>query len=786
MIRILRFMLLLALCGAAAQARASDVADSVGASQMWDAQIIQVAAAVLNNYGGRDFTDIGWHTSNAQLGVCHFNVDLGAVKLANPGHRLDSLIFYIYCTTVTGTNVTVAGIPTNTKWVEGTGSSAYQFGSCNWNVRGHGLAVDSTTIAQADSNWSTAGGDWNIANAEQTNTMSSVNQYYTWRFLSAADSFNAGKDNFSFVLKEPTHNSPGNTETCRFLTTENAGQKPYFIVYLTDTSAVAAVDFTQDANCIGAWVMNGPSCGWELDRSSGTADTLRPPSVANGFLRRSDDTPVDYFGASRTLGTYYLSTGNATALNLNGANQTMTTSAWVKVMTVPSSGTLETITGKYQAGGGGNRQWRLTITGTGAGKIKFGGTLSNDGTAQVDVFSTDTLYNDSTWYHVALVYDDTDIRLYVDGLLASTPTAHTSGIASKAAYFTIGSQHLGVGVMTNALIDEVGLFSRALSATEVLSLYTYGLAGDSAQSDFPLYTEFEAWTGDVPHDTLLYDFVNDSLQAICTEYSHDYVVLGQSVEGRDLGAMLIEPAEYGRTIMIIASLHGDNEGGNENYVSTVALGLCQYIAQNPGNQIRWIIAPLCNPDGVVGGSRENANGVNLNRNWDWNWELNPYGEGHYEWGGDSAFSEPESRALRDAFLTYQPHWFLDVHGASDQLIGLTGNTGNMSYSTEYLQTNGLGPFVRFNTTYTDSGGYAFGWAKENGAFESWAYETFYTNTDSLRAEEVQRLIAFVSKQSERFAGFYVAPPVPDSTSGISPFSALPFSVLPFSAKPYNQ
>lgn len=87
--------------------------------------------------------------------------------------------------------------------------------------------------------------------------------------------------------------------------------------------------------------------------------------------------------------------------------------------------------------------------------------------------------------HLACVYNDTDIRIYVDGVLdtgADNPKAHTTGIFNSNASFIVGDG----GGLTNefdGLIDEVIIFDRALSAAEILNIYNDGIDGSNGGND---------------------------------------------------------------------------------------------------------------------------------------------------------------------------------------------------------------------------------------------------------------------------------------------------------------
>ena len=100
--------------------------------------------------------------------------------------------------------------------------------------------------------------------------------------------------------------------------------------------------------------------------------------------------------------------------------------------------------------------------------------------------------NDGQWHHVAGVYDGANMFLYVDGTLDVSQPA-TGSIAQNSAPLRIGANASdgedGTGYYFNGLIDEVSIYNRALTASEIQAIYTAGSGGKcytpSAPAIFP-------------------------------------------------------------------------------------------------------------------------------------------------------------------------------------------------------------------------------------------------------------------------------------------------------------
>ena len=92
------------------------------------------------------------------------------------------------------------------------------------------------------------------------------------------------------------------------------------------------------------------------------------------------------------------------------------------------------------------------------------------------------------WMHVAMVVDlngPTDVTFYTNAVPAGTAAVTMTTLYTSAnAQLTVGDY--GPGNTTAAYdgeLDEVIVFSRALTSNEVASLYTDGISGDKGESD---------------------------------------------------------------------------------------------------------------------------------------------------------------------------------------------------------------------------------------------------------------------------------------------------------------
>jgi hypothetical protein len=119
------------------------------------------------------------------------------------------------------------------------------------------------------------------------------------------------------------------------------------------------------------------------------------------------------------------------------------------------------------------------------------------GTPEAIVLGNQTL-NADIWYNVIATYDGNDtspssgMNVYINGVNSSTARLTESGFIAMrnqaSNIFRVGSLTWGtfvspVSFYANGSIDDVIVFSRALNATEISTIYTEGLAGRTVGMD---------------------------------------------------------------------------------------------------------------------------------------------------------------------------------------------------------------------------------------------------------------------------------------------------------------
>lgn len=164
----------------------------------------------------------------------------------------------------------------------------------------------------------------------------------------------------------------------------------------------------------------------------------------------------------------YVNLGNSSDL----APSSITISAWIKV-----SGSVNTFNYIVSRAGSTYGSYHLRYTSANKFNVHLGFASSQ---FKNDITSSST-YTLTDWHHVAFTYDQTNAKLYVDGV------EEYSGAETRAIDYTaavvgsnthIGSTPMGYPSPSEGLIDEVALFNTALSGSDITAIYNSGTPDD--------------------------------------------------------------------------------------------------------------------------------------------------------------------------------------------------------------------------------------------------------------------------------------------------------------------
>lgn len=213
---------------------------------------------------------------------------------------------------------------------------------------------------------------------------------------------------------------------------------------------------------------------WKLDETSGTrADSHGSNNLTDNNTVTQATGKIGNCADFEFSNSEYLSIADASQGGLDITGD-MSVSFWVKVESLPGSANYK-ILSKWGASNGSYMVGYRDASGT--PKIRLDLYDNGDGSTNVPVDWTYTL-TVGTWFHVVITSDvgvsDTISELFINGSSQGTGT-HTgvNSIFSGTGPFNLGA-YGGIDGYYDGLLDEVGIWSKVLSGTEVTELYNSG------------------------------------------------------------------------------------------------------------------------------------------------------------------------------------------------------------------------------------------------------------------------------------------------------------------------
>ncbi len=220
-----------------------------------------------------------------------------------------------------------------------------------------------------------------------------------------------------------------------------------------------ATDYTQDANCQGAWLFNGSGTNDAVDSSQNSNDlhSVNGASQGSGF--------TDLVSASLQ---YWQrdDSGGEICTGLDGFSDF---SLYIKFDADNVSGSKSLIT-KFHGGTSWSYRARLE---SGGSEIMI--RISADGSVTGDFVRDAPTFNTGTEYLLAMTFDDTNNvgRIYRNGAELSVDTdGYVITVFDSDAEFKIGMDD---GNWFDGKIYEVAVFDKVLSEAEGLDITTNGL-----------------------------------------------------------------------------------------------------------------------------------------------------------------------------------------------------------------------------------------------------------------------------------------------------------------------
>jgi len=238
--------------------------------------------------------------------------------------------------------------------------------------------------------------------------------------------------------------------------------------YYKELPDAGASESSSNYSSQSASLMNGIAGLWHLNEAVGTSAS---GSITDDSGNGNNGTPSGgvTFGGGGNLGTAATFTAASNQyIDVGSAIDPIasTYAAWINATSFPN--TYNEIISRY-SGGGVDNELLVRSDGKLACYVYAGSSQPN-----YDDTGTHTL-NTNQWYFLTMTYDSTTgLNCYVDGEIDGGAAADGNLIQGANNPIKFGGSSFFVNRYYDGSIDEVAIWSRALSSTEVLELYRRG------------------------------------------------------------------------------------------------------------------------------------------------------------------------------------------------------------------------------------------------------------------------------------------------------------------------
>ena len=169
----------------------------------------------------------------------------------------------------------------------------------------------------------------------------------------------------------------------------------------------------------------------------------------------------------------YLNVSDQSELSFTGLNPSFAFAFWVNYNGVSGGGTAGTGGGIIsKAAGGGQWEYSIEVSASSGGQLILQTWTSGGGSGPFTAFSAGNApHSIEGWHHGVITADGTNARGYIDGVLKWTVDKVAAQMSDTNEDFVIGVASSPRTNYFNGTIDEVAVFNRDFSASEIMQIY---------------------------------------------------------------------------------------------------------------------------------------------------------------------------------------------------------------------------------------------------------------------------------------------------------------------------
>ena len=227
--------------------------------------------------------------------------------------------------------------------------------------------------------------------------------------------------------------------------------------YVPTNGLKAWYPFSGNANDLGGSNLNGTVVGATLTNDRNGNGNSAYSFTSNQQINIPNSASSNYYPL--TISLWYNASVYPTGAQTNIFSKYVSTS-WNGYQILFGDNTNVSNSGGYENHGFGTQSWYVTST-----TNKVIGYFNEPAFLQPNIAL-------NTWYHYVFVLDSTGGKIYVNGqLISSHNWTGTPTSCSNSFLWKIGGQY-DSSTWFNGKIDDIGIWNRALSVTEIQQLYT--------------------------------------------------------------------------------------------------------------------------------------------------------------------------------------------------------------------------------------------------------------------------------------------------------------------------